>query len=258
MILSMFSRRVGPALSRHPRLIAAALAGVIFAVPAPAKACQVVGMFNAGPGAAPTPICAGQSGAGYAADGAHPAEMMYRIVTGIIRIVNRERARGNAARERRRALEANSEYQAYMRGTWTYFDSGPTADGSPRRCGATFMKEGRVLMLHGNNDAGSMAMLSFADLDSARSRIPRSVEPRLIEVSLDQTGAPRANVSAFNHDTGESGSITFAVPSMQAGVDGLTDTLRIRIRHNNQQLFDLEYHSGLEAQARLRACLAQA
>lgn len=233
-----------------------AVAGALLFLPAPASACQVIGMFNAGPGAAPTPICAGQGGSGYSGGGgAHPAEMMYRIVTGVIRIVKRERARSKAAREFRQALEANPDYQAYMRGTWTFFDSGPTGDGSPRRCGATFMKEGRALMLHGNNDPGSMAMLTFIDLDPERSRIPRSTEPRLVKVSLDQTGAPRANVSAYNHETGESGAITFAVPSMQAGVDGLTDTLRTRVRMNNLQLFDLEYHSGTEAQQRLRACL---
>lgn len=120
------------------------------------------------------------------------------------------------------------------------------------------MKEGKALMLHGNSDPGSMAMLSFIDLDSERSQIPRSPEPRLIGVSLDQTGAPRAKVSAYNHEMSESGVITFAVPSMQAGVEGLTDTLRTRVRLDNRQVFDLEYHSGLEAQAKLRACLAAA
>ncbi|GEM_PF-3286994 len=247
------------AVIRHPRLAGMALAGSLFVLPLPASACQVIGMFNAGPGAAPTPICAGQGGgSGYASGGDHPAEMMYRIVTGIIRIVKRETARRREARELRQALEAIPEYQDYMRGSWSYFDSGPSQDGSPRRCGATFMKEGRAIMLHGNSDPGSMAMLSFIDLDSERSRIPRSVEPRLIEVALDQTGAARQTVRAYNHETGDSGSITFVVPSMQAGVDGLADKLRTWLRLNNQQVFDLEYHSGGEAQARLRTCLGAA
>lgn len=252
-------RQCGYTLAKHPRIASLALAGAMLALPVPASACQVIGMFNAGPGAAPTPICAGQGGGGYSGGGgAHPAEMMYRIVTGIVRIVKRERARSKAKQELQRALDAMPEYQAYIRGTWTFFDSGPMADGSPRRCGATFMKEGQAIMLHGNNDPGEMAMLSFVDFDSERSRIPRSAEPRLMEVSLDQTGAPRANVQAFNHEMQESGVITFAVPSMQAGVDGLIDILRTRVRLGNRQVFDLEYHSGLEAQARLRACLGAA
>ena len=242
-----------------PRLLlgGVAITAGLFLLPSPASACQVVGMFNAGPGAAPTPICAGggSAGGGYASGGAHPAEMMYRIVTGIIRIVKRESARSKAKKAQREALEAIPEYRAYMRGTWTYYDSGPMADGSPRRCGATFMKEGKAMMLHGNNDPDSMAMLSFIDLDPDRSPIPRSTEPRLMKVSLDQTGAPRANVSAFNHEIGDSGLITFAVPSLRAGADGLTDTLRTRVRAGGKQLFDLEYHSGLEAQQKLRACL---
>jgi hypothetical protein len=251
---NLFLQYIHRSIAKHPRIAAIALGGAILAFPIPASACQVVGMFNAGPGAAPTPICAGQGG-GYSDGGAHPAEMMYRIVTGIIRIAKRERARSNAAREHRRALEAVPEYQAYMRGAWTYFDSGPADDGSPRHCGATFMKEGKALMLHGSDDPGSMAMLSVIDFDSERSRIPRSVEPQLIEVSLDQTGAPRARVNAFNHELNESGLISFAVPSMQAGVDGLADTLRMRVRQNNRLVFDLEYHSGHEAQSKLRACL---
>lgn len=249
--------RVRPVTTPRLVLRGAAVAAALLILPSPASACQVIGMFNAGPGAAPTPICAGQGGGGgySGGDGAHPAEMMYRIVTGIIRIVKRERARGRAARELREALEANPDYQAYMTGRWTYFDSGSMGDGGPRRCGATFMKEGRAIMLYGNNDPDSMAMLTFIDLDPERSRIPRSTEPRLVKVSLDQTGAPRANVSAYNHETGESGSITFAVPSLRAGVDGLTDTLRTRVRMNDKQVFDLEYHSGHEAQQRMRACL---
>lgn len=250
----MLIRSASAALMKRPRsALGIAVAGIMLAFPASASACQVVGMFNAGPGAAPTPICAGQG----ASSGAHPAEMMYGIVSGIVRIVKRETARSNAARERRRALEANPDYQAYMRGTWSYFDSGPTEDGSPRRCGASFMKEGMVVMLHGDNAPDSMAMLTFIDLDPDRSRIPRSVEPRLVAVSLDQTGAPRANVQAYNHDMGESGVITFAVPSLRAGIDGLTDRLRTRVRMNNRQVFDLEYHSGLEARARLQECIGK-
>ena len=76
-----------------------------------------------------------------------------------------------------------------------------------------------------------------------------------MKVSLDQTGAPRATVSAYHHEIGDSGRITFAVPSLRAGVDGLTDTLRTRVQLGNKPLFDLEYHSGLEAQEKLRACL---
>ena len=181
--------------------------------------------------------------------------MMYRIVTGIIRIVKRESARGKAKKAQREALEKIPEYQSYMRGTWTHYDSGPMADGSPRRCGATFMKEGRAMMLHGNNDPGSMAMLSFIDFDTKRSVIPLSTEPRLLKVSLDQTGAPRANVSAYNHEIVDSGIITFPVPSLRAGVEGLKDKMRMRVSAGGIEMFNLEYHSGLEAQQKLRACL---
>ncbi|NZA26476.1 hypothetical protein H0E84_08760 [Luteimonas sp. SJ-92] len=237
----------------HPRarvaLRAASIAAacLFFAIPAPALACQVVGMFNPGPGAAPTPICAGHNApAGSSSSHAGP---------GLIDIVQARIRRYRAARDRRRAMEADPDYQAYMRGAWSYFDSGPPTDGGPRRCGASFMKEARVIMLFGDAAPGSMAMLTFVDLDSQRSRIPRVTEPQLVPVSLDQTGAPRADVRAYNHEMGDAGAITFAVPSLEAGIDGLVDTLRTRVRLEGREIFDLEYHSGLEAQAKLRGCL---
>lgn len=244
----MPTRRSHPGTTPPPRLAITA-ACLLLALPAPALACQVIGMFNAGPGAAPTPICNNHNapavGGGYAS---YPGPSLIEIVQERVR-------RHRAARDRREALEAIPGYQAYMRGEWSYFDSGPSTDGAPRRCGASFAKEGKVLMLHGDDAPGSMAMLTFVDLDPERSRIPRSLEPRLVPVSLAQTGAPRAAVRAHNHAMGDAGAITFAVPSLQAGIDGLTDTLRTRVRLDGRDVFDLEYHSGLEAQARLRSCL---
>jgi len=245
--MSMHHRRTRA--TRTPRVALAATC-LFLALPMPALACQVIGMFNAGPGAAPTPICnnhnAPAAGGGYPS---YPGPSLIEIIQEKVR-------RNRAARDRREALEAMPGYQAYLRGEWSYFDSGAPADGGPRRCGASFAKEGKVLLLHGDAAPDSPAMLTFVDLDPDRSQVPPSREPRLVAVSLAQTGAPRAAVRAWHHAMGDAGAITFAVPTLQAGIDGLLETSRTRLRIDGRDVFDLEYHGGLAAQARLRRCLA--
>ena len=118
------------------------------------------------------------------------------------------------------------------------------------------MKEGMVMMLYGSNDPKEMAMLTLSNLDK-ESAIPHPSKPVLIKASIKQTGASAVTTNAWNHlaPDEKSGAITFAVPSLKAGVDGLLDTLRMQISVEGKQVFDLEYHGGLKAQATLRQCL---
>lgn len=250
-------------VQRHPKMAVCVLGSVLAILPAPVSACTVIGMYPGGPGVAPTPICGnygglpttgslGGPGPGYMSQ---PMPHFTYDVRAIYDTFRYEAQRTIDAIQRRRRLMAMPWYQDFVRGSWSYFDSGPVTDGKPRRCGASFMKEGRVVILTGEADPNSAAMLSFIDFDSERSQIPLQSEPRLVAMTLDQTGADRASVRAWNHTSEGAGVISFAVPSLRAGVDGLSDAAEMRVRIRNRDVFAIEYHSGLQAQARLRACL---
>lgn len=238
-----------------PRTSAAAAlaaAALLLASPRAAHACQVIGMQPGGQGN--MPICANHNapyGGGGGVDYGPGAPVFALIEIGI-----RHLKRAHDRRKRREALEATPEYRAFLRGGWTHYDPGPPKPGEPRRCGASFTAGGKMLLLHGDTAPGSLATLTFVDLDTERSRIPPKTEPVLVEVALDQTNAPRAEVRAWQHAMSGSGAISFAVPSLQAGVDGLLDVLRTTVRMGGREVFDLEYHGGLDAQAKLRACMA--
>ena len=251
MMSHTLTRSINAFLTTHPRITGLALASTLAALSAPANACQVVGMAPGGRGMVPTPLCAGEGGAGPSQE-----ERARALRARYDEALKLQRELDEAFVFRKKKFEKSPEYQAYMKGSWTYLDSRKSAKGGPRQCGATFMKEGMVMMLYGSNDPKEMAMLTLSNLDK-ESAIPHPSKPVLIKAAIKQTGASAVTTNAWNHlaPDEKSGAITFAVPSLQAGVDGLLDTLRMQISVEGKQVFDLEYHGGLQAQAKLRQCL---
>jgi len=287
MMSHPLTRSINAFLTTHPRITGLALASALVVLSAPTNACQVVGMAPGGRGMAPTPLCAGQGGAASQEDRARVARERYEAMkhqqqqaealdfrkkVDLSEYLERVRVQGRAidrarseeklkkeleqAKKELEDLKKSPEYQAYMKGSWSYLDSRKSAKGGPRQCGATFMKEGMVMMLYGSNDPKEMAMLTLSNLDK-ESAIPHPSKPVLIKATIKQTGASAVTTNVWNHlaPDEKSGAITFGVPSLKAGVDGLLDTLRMQISVEGKQVFDLEYHGGLQAQAKLRQCL---
>ena len=288
MMSQTLTQSINAFLTTYPRITGLALASTLMALSTPANACQVVGMAPGGPGMAPTPLCSGQGGAAPSKEDRARASreryealkrqqeqaeaLDFRKKVDLSEQLERVRVQGRAidrarneeklkkeleqAKKELEALKKSPEYQAYMKGSWSYLDSSKSAKGGPRQCGATFMKDGMVMMLYGSNDPKEMAMLTLSNLDK-ESAIPSPSEPVLIKATIKQTGASAVTTNAWNHlaPDQKSGAITFAVPSLKAGVDGLLDTLRMQISVEGKQVFDLEYHGGLQAQAKLRQCL---
>ena len=287
MMSHTLTRSINAFLTTHPRITGLALASALVVLSAPTNACQVVGMAPGGRGMAPTPLCAGQGGAASQEDRARVARERYEAMkhqqqqaealdfrkkVDLSEYLERVRVQGRAidrarseeklkkeleqAKKELEDLKKSPEYQAYMKGSWSYLDSRKSAKGGPRQCGATFMKEGMVMMLYGSNDPKEMAMLTLSNLDK-ESAIPHPSKPVLIKATIKQTGASAVTTNVWNHlaPDEKSGAITFGVPSLKAGVDGLLDTLRMQISVEGKQVFDLEYHGGLQAQAKLRQCL---
>lgn len=251
MMSHSLMRSINAFLPTHPRSIGLALASTLTALSAPSNACQVVGMAPGGPGMAPTPICSGQGGAGPSLE-----ERARALRARYDEALKLQRELDEALIFRKKEFEKSPEYQAYVKGSWTYLDSRKSAKGGTRQCGASFMKEGMIMMLYGSNDPKEMAMLTLSNL-SKESTIPHPSKPVLIQATIKQTGASAVTTNAWNHlaPDQKSGAITFAVPSLKAGVDGLQDTLRMQVSMEGKQVFDLEYHGGLKAQAKLRQCL---
>ena len=284
----IFRHNISTFLTTHPRITGLILASAITALPAAASACQVIGLAGGGGGVAATPICAGQGGGEPSlAERARASRERYEAlkhqqeqaealdfrkkvdISEYMDRIRRQRKAIDHARSKEQferemeqakkeieELKKTPEYQAYMKGSWNYLDSKKSAKGKPRQCGATFMKEGMVMMLYGSNDPNEKAMLTLSNLNK-ESAIPHPSKPSLIKATIKQTGAAAVTTNAWNHQSPDqkSGAITFAVPSLKAGVDGLLDTLRMQISVDGKEVFDLEYHDGLKAQAKLRQCL---
>jgi len=232
------------------------LVSAIAALPASASACQVIGLAGGGGGVAATPLCAGE------ASGPSEAEREqwhYENLQQAFRTMRAQRAEKQRVAE----YQKSPEYQAYLNGHWVHFEPKTInkGKGAARLCGAMFVMDGKTMALYGSTDPNEVATLTFADLGVQLTTLPLSYVPHLTSVTLTQNGAAPVTTQAYSHNVDSSvsvlkkaGAITFAVPSLKAGVDGLLDTSDMSIEVDGHT-FGMHYHSGKEAQAKLRECM---
>lgn len=141
-------------------------------------------------------------------------------------------------------------------GYWEYFQANSNAKPG-EYCTAMFMRQGMAVALLGPGGDYKGALMMFLPL-TENAAFPQTDQPRVIKVSLKQANDPLATVSVFNLPIGhwKGPAIAFAVPTIEAALEGMTDTLDFHLQYEGKNIGDIEWHSGLAARDALRKCLS--
>ncbi len=104
----------------------------------------------------------------------------------------------------------------------------------------------------GGNQTG--ALMIFAD-----PTVPRPNESVLeTKVTLKQSDSPPQTVKTFhvqNPHAKDSGAIVFAVPTIDAVLEGMVDTLGFEVVLKGKSVVALSWHGGQDAKQKLQQCL---
>ncbi len=143
------------------------------------------------------------------------------------------------------------------KGFWKVFQG--KSDAKPGEfCTAAYWQHDKMITISGPGGDYTGAMLGFVALipDQLFPRANNPNERQKVKVTLTQGNDPPATVTAFNSIIGDrSGQIQFPVPTIDAALAGMEDTLNFRIDYENKKIFELEWHSALAARDVLKKCL---
>jgi hypothetical protein len=146
----------------------------------------------------------------------------------------------------------NAAYQSYLSGDWFHKESPAGLPGE--YCVATFMKEGVGAMVMGPGGGYPNAFLAFFSQD-----IPRPASLKKIKVTLKQTGEKPQTLNVFNArlpGVDGFGMIIFAVPSIDAAMQGMLDKHSFEVTLKNKSVAKIAWHDGNTARKKLRGCVA--
>jgi len=149
-----------------------------------------------------------------------------------------------------------SEYhKKYNEGYWEYFQANSAAKPG-EYCTAMFIKKDFAVAILGPGGEYRGALMIFTPLNG-HENFPQSEQPRVIKVTLKQASDPPATVGVFNFNIGawESPAVAFAVPTIEAAMQGMEETLDFHLQHEGNSIGDIEWHSGVAARAELKKCL---
>lgn len=141
-------------------------------------------------------------------------------------------------------------YRAFLNGEWLYT---PPAKARTEACSILFLRRGVGAMVLATGGANDPAVFAFFSLD-----VPKPggfVETR---ATLSQTDASPATVRVYNAALpwmSDFGIVFFAVPSVQAALDGMLETQDFRVAMNGQDVAAITWTGGLNARDRLNACV---
>ncbi len=122
-------------------------------------------------------------------------------------------------------------------------------------CSAIFTQRGvgMAMMGPGGSYDGAFLMLFGAN-------IPHPPALTKILVTLNQSDSAPQTVHAFNMampGANDYGAVIFVVPSAEAAIEGMTDTLALDVVHQGQPIVGVAYHDGAAAREQLRQCIAR-
>jgi len=143
-------------------------------------------------------------------------------------------------------------YEHYVNGGWDYFDGhAKTAPGE--YCAAFFWKGDGMVRLSGPAGDYEGALMTFWG-----ANIPTPGKSQKVKVTLKQSGDAPQTVQAFNYKLpGDAfGSIVFAVPTIEALLDGMEDVASFDLEIDGASVAKVEWHGGLAARNRLRKCVS--
>lgn len=158
---------------------------------------------------------------------------------------------GEAVQAELAALQADPRYALFHDGGWEVFRSDDPRRRRGEGCTALYASpEGLVVIANPSGFTG--ALLTFIGGD-----IPVPDAPALVPVTLMQTGMRQpTTVRAHTYRMPETdiGAITFAVPSMQAAVDGMFDVADFQLSMQGRTVMTLRWQGGQAAKDRLALC----
>lgn len=154
---------------------------------------------------------------------------------------------------REKAIEEEARYQRWLNGSWDFFQSREPA-GPGEYCTAMYQNPDGLIALSGFDKTWDGALLMFTG-----EKIPQPRKFREITATLTQTGDAPAKVKVFNYARdprmGPFGTLVFAVPTMKAGLAGMTDELEFAIAIDGKEVFSMAWKDGLKAGDELRECV---
>ncbi|KAB2970460.1 hypothetical protein [Zoogloea sp.] len=170
-------------------------------------------------------------------------------------VMDRSKKELNARRETEKGKEdfLKSKYGRYYKeGYWQFFQ-GKSQAAKGEFCTAMFSRENMLVSIMGPGGSYRGALMMLASLDET-STFPRSTGK--LKVTLKQGSDAPATLHALSQQMGDIPVITFAVPTIEAAMAGMEDTLNFHLEHEGKTLGDIEWHSGFKARDELRKCLA--
>ena len=148
-------------------------------------------------------------------------------------------------------IAKDPKFQRYLQGGWDFFQAHKNA--SPGEyCTAFFWKKNGFVSLSGPGGDYRGAMMTFWGQD-----IPRPTSQIKVEVTLKQANDPLQTVHAFNFAKpgDDYAAIAFAVPSIEALLAGMEETLNFELIMNGRTIAQVDWHSGLMARKKLEECI---
>jgi hypothetical protein len=152
---------------------------------------------------------------------------------------------------------ASDLFKKMKDGHWQHFQANSKAkDGE--YCTAMFIRDNMSVALLGPGGQYRGALMMFTALYNTDT-FPKSEQPRVIQVTLKQASDPAATVGVFNFNMGamQTPVIVFAVPTIEAAMQGMEDKLDFRLQYEGQDIGSIEWHSGLAARDELKKCLSK-
>lgn len=149
----------------------------------------------------------------------------------------------------------NSKYTKLNKdGYWQFFQASSKAKKG-EFCTAMFMKEGMGVSIIGPTAdyKGALMMLFSAHENPA---FPASKATTKIPVTLKQGSDAPVTIKALNYMMGDTPVVVFAVPTIEAALEGMDDKLDFHLQYQGQNIVDVEWHGGLAAKNELKKCLS--
>ena len=214
---------------------------------------------DAAPAACPKGMRVSQDGKTCATDSASAASPTgsFDALANIMDKTKQEINAKEAVAASKEDMFGSEEYKKMKDGHWQYFQASSSAKRG-EYCTAMFIKENMSVAILGPGGEYKGALMMFTSLVS-NDTFPQSEQPRVIQVTLKQASDPAATVGVFNFNLGkwQTPVVTFAVPSIEAALQGMEDKLDFHLQYEGQDIGSIEWHSGLVARDELRKCLSK-
>ena len=166
--------------------------------------------------------------------------------------------------------EAAIRYREKIIAGWWEFMQANSKAKPGEYCAATFLRakrvkrdrvdgisDGMMVTLFGPGGNYRGALLGFSPLDSSHA-FPKLKNGQPVKVTLKQGNVSPVTLNAIYTEMGSSKQplLLFAVPSIEALMNGMEDQWRFQVIYQDQTIADIEWHDGLMAREQLKKCLA--